>query len=75
MRRSRYIYVPEACHAATARCRMHFALHGCGVVGGAAGDGYYEDEVHHLSFTRWGEANRIVIVFPKVLQRFGRRCT
>jgi hypothetical protein len=30
------------------------------------GYGYYDDEVHHLSFQRWGEANNIVIVYPKI---------
>ena len=36
---------------------------GCGVVNGPTGDGYYDDQVHHLSFQRWGEANGIVIVY------------
>eukprot|EP00040_Diaphanoeca_grandis_P026118 m.145788 g.145788 ORF g.145788 m.145788 type:complete len:407 (+) comp30454_c0_seq1:125-1345(+) len=62
-----YIYVPQQCRQGnTKKCKLHFSFHGCGVVGGVTGDGYYDDEVHHLSFQRWGEANGIVIVYPKL---------
>ena len=57
-------YVPAACRAAAARCRVHFSLHGCSL------EEYYDDAVHHLSFAGWAEANALVLVFPR-LQPFG----
>lgn len=56
-----FVYVPAACAAQGAKaCRLHLSLHGCGV------NGYYDDEVHHLGFQAWGEANGIVILFPRM---------
>ena len=55
-----HIYVPPACRAPQARCKLHLSLHGCGV------DGYYDDAVNHLGFEAWGEANGIVIVYPRL---------
>ena len=53
----------RACRGADAApCALHVALHGCGV------NGYYDNEVHHLSFTRWAETNRMVVVFPRMAQ-------
>jgi len=66
-----FVYVPEACKSGSKQCKLHFSLHGCGVVGGPTGDGYYDDEVHHLGFQRWGEANGIVIVYPKLQSHGG----
>lgn len=60
------VYVPARCKRTGAMCKLHFSFHGCGVVNGPTGDGYYDDQVHHLSFQRWGEANGIVIVYPKL---------
>jgi len=54
-----YLYVPSRCRDGSP-CKLHFSLHGCGV------DGYYEEAVHHLGFQNWGEANDIVIVFPRI---------
>ena len=59
------IYVPTACKAAGAKCKMHFSLHGCGE------ESYYDEAVHHLGFQDWGEANNIVIVFPRVIAHGG----
>ena len=42
------------------KCRLHFSLHGCGV------NEYYDEAVHHLGFQDWGEANDIVVVFPRI---------
>jgi hypothetical protein len=55
-----HVYVPRKCRAKDARCRLHFSLHGCGV------NEYYDEAVHHLGFQNWGEANDIVIVFPRI---------
>ena len=55
-----HVYVPAKCKLAGAKCKLHFSLHGCGV------NEYYDEAVHHLGFQRWGEANGIVIVFPRI---------
>ena len=76
-----YIYVPRACRRPekkfrtnstsnstttnTSSCRLHLSLHGCKV------DDYYDDAVHHLGLQEWGEANNIVIVFPRVQNHGG----
>ena len=46
-----FVYVPKACRAVGAACKLHFSFHGCGV------NEYYDEAVHHLSFQRWAEAN------------------
>ncbi len=72
---SGYIYIPSACRPLNTtqgygsnkngiktkqKCRLHFSFHGCGV------DEYYNEAVHHLGFQEWGEANNIVIVYPRM---------
>eukprot|EP00756_Hemistasia_phaeocysticola_P000166 Hpha_TRINITY_DN10115_c0_g1::TRINITY_DN10115_c0_g1_i1::g.131432::m.131432 len=65
-----YVYVPARCRGTEATpCRLHFSLHGCGV------DNYYDDAVHHLGFQEWGEANAIVVVFPRLQPHGGTRET
>ena len=64
-----YVYVPSACTAKGARCKLHFALHGCSV------DEYYDSMVQHLGFQRWGEANGIVIVWPRISPHGGTQET
>ena len=41
-------------------CGLHVSLHGCGV------NWYYDDQVNHLSFTRWAETNSLVVLFPRM---------
>ena len=55
-----WIYVPKACRVPQAGCKLHLSLHGCGV------NGYYDNAVKHLGFEAWGEANGIVILFPRL---------
>eukprot|EP00041_Stephanoeca_diplocostata_P018282 m.381280 g.381280 ORF g.381280 m.381280 type:complete len:169 (+) comp20968_c0_seq4:1523-2029(+) len=55
-----YIYVPPQCADRSTTCKLHLSLHGCSV------NKYYDNAVHHLGFQRWGQANDIVIMFPRI---------
>ena len=54
------IYVPTQCASGAVKCKLHLSLHGCGEME------YYDEAVHHLGFQEWGEANDIVILYPRV---------
>ncbi len=54
------IYVPSQCVSGEVKCKLHLSLHGCGE------ESYYDEAVHHLGFQEWGEANNIVIMFPRI---------
>lgn len=57
-----YALVPPAC-AAGGACRLHVALHGCGMsVNARAMNLSY---VLHAGFSSWGLANDIVVIFPQ----------
>jgi hypothetical protein len=57
-----YAYVPAAC-AGGAACRLHVALHGCGMsVWNPAMNMSY---VLHAGFNPWAEANAIVVLYPQ----------
>jgi hypothetical protein len=66
---SGYVYVPTRCHGQGRSCRLHLSLHGCSV------NAYYDDAVHHLGFQEWGEANDIVILFPRLQPHGGTKET
>lgn len=57
-----FVYVPAAC-AAGGACRLHVALHGCGMsVWSPAMNMSY---VLHAGFNPWAEANNIVVLYPQ----------
>jgi poly(3-hydroxybutyrate) depolymerase len=59
-----YVYVPRACAAGTAashRCRLHVALHGCLQSARDVGDAFYR----HAGYNGWAEANAIVVLYPQ----------
>jgi poly(3-hydroxybutyrate) depolymerase len=57
-----YAYVPAAC-AGGAACRLHVALHGCGMsVWAPAMNMSY---VLHAGFNPWAEANGVVVLYPQ----------
>ena len=56
-----YVYVPDACKARTARCKLHIALHGCTQSAYAVGDKF----VKNTGLNHWAETNNIVILYPQ----------
>jgi poly(3-hydroxybutyrate) depolymerase len=57
-----YVYVPAAC-AGGAACRLHVALHGCGM-------SMYNPKMNtsyvlHAGFNPWAESNGIVVLYPQ----------
>ena len=59
------VYLPQGCRAGG--CRIHVAYHGCGQGVQAVGDRF----VQHAGYNRWAEANRIVVLYPQAIPRYG----
>ncbi len=64
-----YVYVPDACTAAGAACRVHVVFHGCGQArdasdgaGGTVGATFAE----RSGYDRWAAGSRIVVLYPQV---------
>jgi poly(3-hydroxybutyrate) depolymerase len=55
-----FIYIPEPCMSDS--CKLHISLHGCSV------NNYYDEAVHELSFNRWAETNRMVVLYPRMAE-------
>ena len=62
-----FVYFPQACRAGG--CRVHVAFHGCRQGREAVGDAY----ARHAGYNRWADANRIVVLYPQVVARYGWR--
>jgi poly(3-hydroxybutyrate) depolymerase len=58
-----FVYVPGACTAAGAACRLHVAFHGCRQGASAVGDDFVAD----AGYNGWAEANGIVVLYPQVI--------
>lgn len=57
-----FVYVPQACEAAGARCRVHVALHGCAQSAESVGNLFTSD----TGYNRWADTNKIVVLYPQV---------
>lgn len=64
-----YVYVPDACTAAGAPCRVHVVFHGCSQArdasdgaGGTVGATFAE----RAGYNRWAAGSRIVVLYPQV---------
>jgi poly(3-hydroxybutyrate) depolymerase len=61
-----YVYVPAACKDGAARCAVHVVFHGCGQGAAYVGDDVYSK----LGYNEWGDANRIIVLYPQVEKDF-----
>lgn len=61
-----WIYQPSYCTENA--CKLHVALHGCGMNYVAIGDKF----IKGTNLNGWAEANNIVILYPQVLAQSGR---
>jgi hypothetical protein len=59
------VYVPQGCRVGG--CKIHVAYHGCGQGVQTVGDRF----VQHAGYNRWAEANRIVVLYPQAIPRYG----
>ena len=57
-----FVYVPAACEAAAAHCRVHIVLHGCVQSVQSVGDRF----VTGSGYNAWAEANRLLVLYPQV---------
>ena len=64
-----YVYVPNACTAVGARCRLHVVFHGCRQAresddehGGTVGDLFARE----AGYNHWAAGSRIVVLYPQV---------
>ena len=60
-----YAYVPRSCE--TAQCRVHVAFHGCRQNADAVGAAF----VRESGFNRWADSNRIIVLYPQTISRYG----
>ncbi|CUE68744.1 Hypothetical protein, putative [Bodo saltans] len=56
-----YMYVPEQCKSATAKCHLHLNWHGCTQDANSLGMEY----VLFTELNEWAESNNIVILYPQ----------
>ena len=65
---SGYLYVPASCTgSASAGCRLHVALHGCGQTIADIGMTF----VTGAGYNRWADANRVIVLYPQVRKTNG----
>ena len=57
-----YLYVPSACTAAGARCRVHVALHGCLQSFQSVQDSF----IAHAGYNAWADGNKLLVLYPQV---------
>jgi poly(3-hydroxybutyrate) depolymerase len=57
-----HAYIPAACDAAGANCRLHVSIHGCGQDEKQIGDDWYTD----LYLNNWADTNKTVVLYPQV---------
>ena len=57
-----FVYVPAACEATGARCRVHIALHGCLQSAQSVGDRF----VTGSGYNAWADNNRLLVLYPQV---------
>lgn len=57
-----HVYIPAACTAADANCRLHVSIHGCGQNETNIGNDWYTD----LNINNWADTNKIVVIYPQV---------
>ena len=57
-----FVYVPAACAAANAHCRVHIALHGCLQSAQSVGDRF----VTGAGYNAWADNNRLLVLYPQV---------
>jgi len=62
MAASGYLYVPQACMATAAHCKVHIALHGCEQAADKAGGRFYT----HAGYNAWAESNKILVLYPQI---------
>ena len=57
-----FLFVPQACEAAAAHCKVHVALHGCLQSVESVGTKFTTD----AGYNHWADANRILVLYPQV---------
>lgn len=57
-----YLYVPKACTANGARCRVHVALHGCLQSAESVGEAFYRG----AGYNNWADGNAMLVLYPQV---------
>jgi poly(3-hydroxybutyrate) depolymerase len=62
---SGYAYVPAAC--ARLRCRVHVVFHGCRQSAAIIGERF----VREAGYNRWAESNRLIVLYPQTIPRYG----
>ena len=62
MAQTGYLYVPQACTAVGAQCKVHVALHGCLQSAESVGNQFYTD----AGYNHWADTNKMLVLYPQV---------
>lgn len=62
MAETAFVYVPQSCTVAGARCKVHVALHGCVQSAESVGDDFYKD----AGYNPWADGNDMLVLYPQV---------
>jgi poly(3-hydroxybutyrate) depolymerase len=65
MAESGRVFVPDAC--ARERCRVHVVFHGCRQSEDQIGERF----VLEAGYNRWAAANRLIVLYPQAVPRYG----
>jgi poly(3-hydroxybutyrate) depolymerase len=65
MAESGRVFVPDAC--ARERCRVHVVFHGCRQSEDQIGERF----VLEAGYNRWAAANRLIVLYPQTVPRYG----
>lgn len=57
-----FLYVPQSCTAAGARCKVHVAIHGCMQAAESVGEKFYTE----TGYNNWADSNKILVLYPQV---------
>lgn len=57
-----YLYVPSACRAADAHCKVHVAIHGCEQSSEVVGQRF----VTETGYNEWADTNGLLVLYPQI---------
>ena len=57
-----FVYVPSACHGASAKCAVHVVFHGCEQAEDKVGDAVYGK----LGYNEVADTNGIIVLYPQI---------
>ncbi len=57
-----YVYIPQTCRAADAKCAVHVVFHGCKQNAATVGNDVYAK----VGYNPWADTNGVIVLYPQV---------